>query len=348
MKIVNLILYILLYLSINSCQNSKKETFTEFPVMYNLQGRITNLDKPYRSGTVYIADSLVILTNTPSNTRYIHLFSLKDFEFISSSGIIGRGPGEINNPFFAICDAERGIIWCMDQGKRRILCFPLDSIIDNENFSPSSSIPVPIEKHLIIHYKPFNNELFSFLNDDPNILVSFFDYNGNIIDTLDIIDQLELYEEIDYETSRNIVTYMYSCHPSNKKIAIAARFSDKLVIIDYKGNILNRIHGPDFIDQTPEYAKSGLKLTYFDIRSDSKFIYCLYNGLEKVKEINGMLTSTFPMSLHVFDWCGNPISQIRFEYSASSFAIDAKYNRIVTFSPDVGIIVCYELPDLSK
>jgi len=328
-----------------SCTGKKENYFSSFRKNIDLQGEITNLEIPFSAGYLFLYDSLIIVTNTLGKIRYIHLFNRKDFKYLTSSGVIGRGPGEIINPFFAILDNNMGVIWCMDHGRRKILRFPIDSIMNNTDFLPSYGLPVPARKHIIIHYEPYNDELFSFYDDDPDILISFFNQKGEILDSLQIVNKIEKHIQSDPASSQNIVSYHYTFHPLKNKIAIAFRFSDILAIVDNKGNIINFIQGPNIINQTPSYTDPDLILTYFDMFSDENNIYCLYNGEKKqIVDTNGNPIHTFPKKLHVFDWKGKPVALINFEFSVTSLVIDRQYKRIITFSPEVGDIVCYELP----
>jgi len=291
-------------------------------------------------------DSLLIFSNTPNKARYIHLFKKKDYKFIASSGIIGKGPGEITNPFLAILDNKRGVIWCMDHVKRKIFEFPSDSILINSDYLPSYSVPMPSEKRFIIQYRPFNDKLFSFLNNEPNALISFFDHKGNIPDSLNIANKILFYEDSPELKKSNKILYIHKFHPSKDKLVIAFRYSDIIKILDKEGNILRSIQGPDKINEDPLAPLTESILAYFDVSIDKNYIYCLYQGGKRTKKENGQLISNFPHSLFIFDWDLNPIARINFKHSVSSFVIDDLNHRIVTFSPDFGDFVIYELPEL--
>jgi len=328
-----------------SCTKKSENYFSSFKTIINLHGERINLEIPFKDGSLYLYDSLIIFTNTLYKNRYIHLFDRKGLKYLTSSGLIGRGPGEIINPFFAIPDNKRGIIWCMDHGRREILKFPIDSIMINPDFLPSFGLPVPAQKYIIIHYEPYNDELFSFYDDDPDILISFFNQKGEILDSLQIENKIEILKQSDPAVNQNIVSYIYKFHPLKNKIAIAFRFSDILAVVDNKGNIINIIQGPDKINQIPDYSNPDLIVTYFDVVTDAKYVYCLYNEEKKqIMSTSGNRIPTLPKKLHVFDWEGNPIAQINFEFSVCSVVIDRCYKRIITFSPEIGDIVCYELP----
>lgn len=50
------------------------------------------------SSHLYITDNFLIVAEiSPKNDKCIHLFNKNSFEYLSSTGIIGRGPGEITS-----------------------------------------------------------------------------------------------------------------------------------------------------------------------------------------------------------------------------------------------------------
>jgi hypothetical protein len=347
----NILLILIGFISI-ACNRTGKNYFTDFPSVYNPEGKRIEMEIPVRSGTLHLIDSLLIVTNTFDSKKNIHLFNRTNYKYISSSAVIGKGPGEITNPFLATLDKSKRVIWCMDHGKRKIIRFPIDSILFDPNYIPSYSVPVPPEKRLLIQYMPYDNKLFSFLNNKPNLhskskaLISFFDHNGNILDSLNIASNYGGYEDSWKLQNSNKIFYKYNFHPSKDKIVVVFRFSDIINILDNNGNILSSIQGPDKMNGNPLAPLTEAVLAYFDVCSDNKYIYCLYQGGERTKNENGMIISNYPHSLFIFDWDGIPIARINFEHSVTSFVIDQLNQCIITFSPDFGDFVIYELPQL--
>lgn len=337
---------ILIVFVITACNRTGNNHFAKFPSEYYLEGKRIKTEIPFKFGSLYLFDSLLIVTNTPDNKKYIHLYNRTNYKYISSSAVIGKGPGEISNPFLAVLDKPERVIWCMDHGKKRIYKFPIDSILIDSDYIPSYYVHIPSEKRLIIVYAPFNNKLFSFLNNEYNTLISFFDHKGKISDSLNIINNIKYYKDSQELENSYKVLYNFNFNPSKDKIVIAFKYSSIIKILDNNGNILSSMQGPDKINGDPLAPLTESVLAYFDIRSDKNYIYCLYQGGERTKNENGMLISNFPHSLFIFDWDGNPLARINFKHSVSSFEIDQQYNRIITFSPDFGDFVVYKLPDL--
>lgn len=346
MQALKSIFLIVVLFSLLSCNKPGVITFKSFPSNYNLMGEKIELEIPLKFATLFFFDSLLVVTNTFDSKKYIHLFNRTKLTYISSSATIGQGPGEISNPFLANLDYQNRIIWCMDHAKRELLKFPIDSIVKKPDYTALYKVPLPSVQRLIVQYLPYNKNLFSFLNMDFNPIISFFNQQGEVIDSLNIQNKIGYYTDYwDDLKESNTIPYIHKFNPTNDKIVIAFRFADIIKILDFNGEILSSIQGPDIINQAPILPATETIGAYFDVQKDDDYIYCLYNGKQKILKSNGNLIPSFPKSLFVFDWGGHPISRLDFEYSVSSFAIDQINHRIVTFSPDFGDFIVYKLPE---
>ena len=314
----------------------EKKTHSYFGSVYNLEGRNAGITEHYKSCRIRVYDSLYILIDTPDDSHQIHIYN-KDFQYILSSGRTGRGPGEIVNPLFGPLNIDDGIIWYLDMGRRELLKFPVDSILSNPGFLPHESVPVPQDIFVMVQYTPFKDGLISFSDIySRNFLISFFNREGDIIDSLGI-KKREEFDNLNISRDQFIVPYLYDMHPDGELYAIAYQFSDIISVVDSKGEIVAFSRGPDGIDQAPDQAVNPEITTYADLRCDENYIYALYRGKEHDEEKSSGI-------LHVFDWIGNPVAKINLDQPVHSFTIDNHLGRIVTFSPVSGDIVYYDLP----
>ena len=69
--------------------------------------------------------------------KEIHLFDKKSFKYITSTGIVGKGPGEISSPGTPGIDRKSRAFWICDFGTRILYKFPIDSILNNSMFKPT-------------------------------------------------------------------------------------------------------------------------------------------------------------------------------------------------------------------
>lgn len=336
-KRVTFVLLFAMPLVLTSCiENCRRQAFSYFESVYNLEGRNAGITENYKSCRIRVYDSLYILIDTPDDSHQIHIYN-KDFRYILSSGRTGRGPGEIVNPLFGPLNIEDGIIWYLDMGRRELLKFPVDSMLSNPGFLPHESVPIPQDIFVIVQYTPFKDGLISFSDIySRNFLISFFNRTGDIVDTLGI-KKREEFDNLNISRDQFIVPYLYDMHPNGELYAIAYQFSDIISVVDSKGEIVAFSRGPDGIDQAPVQTGNPEITTYADLRCDENYIYALYYGDQNDEEQSSGI-------LHVFDWKGNPIAKINLEQPAHSFTIDNNLGRIVTFSPMSGDIVYYDLP----
>jgi len=339
------ILFIILGLIISSCNVDKKNQFTKFKEQYSLKGNVVNLPLFFKNGMVNVFDSLIILLGTPENTRCIHIFNKNTFKHIASSGIIGRGPSEILVPGNAAFDTRQGIIWYRDLGYQKIWEFPLSDILKNQYFRPTESVPLP--KNLFFTQFFYNKDKgFSFINPKDNILISFFDSTGRVIEKKNITDKLEVYKKLNKNPGYVDLTYIYAPNPGNTRFIIAYRYADVVSLIDTVGNVIWQTRGPDNINQTPDYKDPSLIIANNAVVANDRLIFSMYSGRQASEEKNGKMEHNYSKQIHIYDWEGHPLTQIMMEYTATWFDYDADHNRIITLSPETGGFVYYDLPKL--
>lgn len=329
-----------------SCGTQHTEIqFTKFPKTFQLKGTRANIKEIFRFGMVSIYDSVLIISNTFETEKQFHLYDRNSLKYLGSAGQVGRGPNEIVNPGLASLDAKKGLFWFLDIGSRKIWKFDIDSMIHIKNYLPGSFITMP-ELFVIVLYYPFRDNLFSFIENAPNKLISFFNEKGEILDSLAITDKTNLYKPEELQTFLRAYNpyFLYTFHPSLDKAVIANRYSDFLFIIDSKGNVLKKVQGPNSNFQIPDPDNHDQILTYYNtISSDDNFIYCLY--LNK-KSFNEQQVPNAPNKILVYKWDGNPVAEINLEFTAMSFVVDKENNRIVSYSTQVDDLVFYDLPKL--
>jgi len=332
-------LFTLSILLLYSCQFSKnQDQFTRFPAEIVLKPRIIELDQHYAHARLHIFDSLIMLTNTPGNPYQIHVYDA-DFQYIKSSGLVGAGPGEITNPFFAAIDQNNKSLWFLDMGKQVFFKFHIDSLMGSPAYFPGTFVPVPREKFAITQYYPLYNNTFSYSDFHVSPpMISFMDMNGTLTDSI-LLNNLP--ENFHHNQNREFInTFLYQHHPSADKIVLVHRFSDMMVIIDKEGNVLASRQGPDMITQIPDANNQHQLSTYDDIQVDDTFIYGLYRGTTVFDE-NFQLN--YPRSIHVFRWNGHPEARLILEHPLTDFTLDTKKERLIAFSIKSGEIVEYSL-----
>lgn len=303
-----------------------------------------NIPEIYRAGSLSIIDSFIILTNTRNDGNQIHIYN-QNFKLIGSSGQKGSGPGELVNPFHATIDPDNKAVWFCDMGRRRVLKYPLDSILMNQEYRPSEFVPVPKELKFLLVFGVHNDSLFSFIEaPQQNNLISFFDLKGNIKDHIFVKDNLKLCKSDSLLNSSVgiALNYDYCYHPEKKLIAITYLSSDIISIIDASGKVLSITQGPDNINEIMDMNNPFQIFTHQGIKCDKNYIYCSYLGGPAIEK--GKKESNFPSCIHVFDWYGNPVAKLMFDTHIGSFEIDRDNHKLIIFSADSGDLMYCDLP----
>ena len=345
MKLIYIIIIISSLLFLSSCKKNIGKSFNKFPVSYTLKGKKADDNFIFKTGLVDVYDSLLIITSTPQTTQCIHVYNKNTFQHMISTGDIGKGPSEIINPGLGCVDKQNGIIWYRDMGRQKIWKYEIVKMLTEKNHKPVQFIPLP-PGHFFIQFESSAMNTISFANTDENILISYFNQKGEIIDSLNVEDKICLYGRTTEDSRKFILNYFYTDHPFKKLHAIAYRFADVFAIVGQKGNVISIVRGPDHFQQNPDYNKLDQTIAYSGIYSNEKFIYCLYSGKKRMEEKDGEMVVNQEKTLHVFNWNGEPVASVNLEYSAMSFDIDEQNNRLVTFAAETGGIVYYQLPKL--
>jgi hypothetical protein len=333
---------ILVIIVVYSCKRDQTIEFSSFPKTFELKGTKVKDELYFKGGAVDIFDSLLIISSTPEKTECIHLFNKNSFKHILSTGRIGGGPGEITNMGLGCIDKTKGIIWYRDLGRKILWEFKIEEVLSKPDFLPVNYLPLPKEK-FFIQFFPEENNLFSYANPDQDVLISFFNHKGELLDSLNIPDQLNVYDKLNEDTRMYTSTYLYRKHPLKKLYVIAYRMADVVAVISSQGHIISKTLGPGKVMENPRYGENNYVETNEHIVVSDKLIYCLYLGVKNLEMTEGEISVNHPKELHIYDWKGEPVAKIDLEYSATTFDIDFEKNRMITFSPETGGIVYYNL-----
>ena len=142
----------------------------------------------FGNSVLYIIDDILIVNEvSPKGEKGIHLFNKNTFKYIKSTGILGRGPGEIAGLGGIGIDKQNRILWVQDHGNKVMWKFPLDSVLSNEMFKPNIKLELNNESFI---------ESFGFLNDSvvPGVAVQILPDYSFVKPTSQIRDQHFEYE----------------------------------------------------------------------------------------------------------------------------------------------------------
>jgi len=340
----NILLFSLSLIIIIGCSdNNSMETFSKFPKRIKLEGKETGVELYFKIAYLDVYDSLLLITETHTENT-IHLHKKNSFDYIFSTGKIGRGPGEIERPGFYVFDKEKGILWTPDLADNEIMKWKIDSLIAKvKTYRPTVSYKPPSCLWPTPSFSQLNDSTFLYrVQDNPDYYFYAANTKGKVTDSLNIKNKTKIYPDVNKKDLIATRWFHHIIHPTEKKILIAYRNSDIIVGIDFNGNILFQKQGPDMIQESP--TKNYMKRTYSSLRATKSHILGLYKGGYVKKYPKDK--PKYPENIFVFDWQGKPIANLQLEHPTATFDIDKENKKIITYAVDLGQIVTYDLPSL--
>lgn len=319
-------LLILSFFGCNSNNDHKVEKFQKKRNnIVNVDDKIIDveIEQVFGNSLLYIIDDFLVVDEiSPSGEKGIHLFDKHTFKYITSTGIIGKGPGEVTRQGRLGIDNKNNIIWVSDHGKKLLWKFPLDSILSNNRYMPTESIA--LLNSIFI-------ERFDFLNDSIAL--------GKAVRVLSNSSFDMAMAKLNLNTNETTV-FGYE-HPeavgkkSNSYFALSLEnnyyvncyvYCDLITICDLNGKLKYNIYGRSWLNKDN-------KKSYFngvDIINDH--IVAAYNGdagivLDQNKRPKGKLPSKFL----VFDMNGDYIETIETGYDFTYFCVDEENQRIIAY-----------------
>lgn len=329
MKYRNVLTWLLLLLIIG-CKNNyngKTEKFQNHrDKVINVSDKIIDIKPEILFGPCelhIIDDFLIVEEIRPSSGKGIHLFNKNTFKYITSTGIIGKGPGELTRKGVIVFDSKNKDLWVSDYGKMVRWRFPLDSILSNEKFKPTEKMA--LGKDLFI-------ERYAFLNDSIALGKAVRVLSSSSFDKLMIKQNVK---------NNKIEPFGYE-HPealgkqsnSNFKLSVKNNmyvncylFCDLMTICDLNGNLKYNIYGPDKF-RNRRYEKDY----YSAVDMIGNNIIASYLGE------NGTVFKEFkrpvgnrPSKFLVFDLDGNYKETIETGSKFTYFCVDEENNRVIMY-----------------
>ena len=133
------ILLVFLYL-VGCVSNSHTEKYQRSRnEIVNVRDKIIEvpLENPLVSSSAnfQIVGNYIVFVDGGVYDEIIHVFKKSPFQHLVSTGSIGQGPQDITFVGDLISDEKHGKFYLIDQGKRKLLSFDIDSLISNPDYN---------------------------------------------------------------------------------------------------------------------------------------------------------------------------------------------------------------------
>lgn len=249
------------------------------------------------------------------------IFTSTDYNMVRSFGERGGGPREYSNTIaFPISIADKSELSIYDWSKKKVHRFipSQDSIITKTN-----SYTLPPELMLtqkaaflndttVLATGGINKGIMAFVATKSDSVIYFNPYE---IDNKNLSDR----------QLAQIYRAEFAINFENETIAVATKYIPEIFVIDFKGNILQRIKTSNYdISLLLNVEEIDIKLQYQDISASKNYIYAVHIN-HSTHELGELLDkNTMPnyvTEVHVFNWQGEFIRK---------FILDNGYHPFIT------------------
>jgi len=311
-----------------SCKRGSNETNSVFQSersnVIDVSARIQDIksQKLIGKSILYIfGDYLLALELKPSADKAIHVFNRDTFEYVFSFGVLGYGPGEITRSGKLGIDEINKIIWVPDFGKKLLMKFPFDSVLQNDMFKPSIVLPLSDEMFI---------EDFECLGDSIALGTAVRPLSGNTFEK--VMAKFNLFsgqiEQFGYENPEMTGKLSRSsfCLSTKEGIYVNAYITrDLLTICNVDGSLRCNVFGPDGLVNEDEK-----KSYFFGVEvANQKIIASYINDASIVLNEFKRQQGNLPTKFVVFDSSGAYLSTLETKHFFTFFCVDELNNRII-------------------
>ncbi len=295
------------------------------------------IPKYLKSADFLLMDSFLLVRDIYSHEYFFHLLGRDSLNYITTTGRIGKGPGEITQSGPVVFDEDNYSFYAVDYPKALLHRF----VLNPDSLTPSY-LPRPYKRfkkgmafiniELIDDSMAIVNNIDLSNPDDPasigNTALSYLNMNTGEFNKLQCYSPPEKICTDDYYTSM----FGFAVSPNKEFCAIGYFVSDVIDIINLKTHEQKRIVGPLGI-YDPHMSQSTPEC-YFRMFCGKKYIYAQYRGTPSSDPKTRR--SLPPKYIHVFDYSGKYIKSYYLEAGFNrGFCVDEKNGRIIA-SSDAG------------
>ena len=291
--------------------------------------KIVDIETDYVFGKsdLHIIDNILIAEESyPTGEKVDHLFDLNTFRYITSTGTMGRGPGEITIPSGIFVDREKRVFWQLDVGKKVLHKFPLDSVLSDEMYLPGASVKL-VDTLLLVYY--------SFLNDSIALGKAIEPFTGSPFVTMTMtkfninLGEIRRFGYENPEVEGKFTNSYFALSVEDGIYVNCYLHKDLMTICEFNGNLKYNIYGPGWDDpEKDDNAYFGGVIIY------DKKIFASYQGSSRIIVEGNIQRGAYPKSIIVFGLDGSYQKTIETGSEICSFCIDEKNNRIIAYFND--------------
>jgi hypothetical protein len=270
-----------------------------------------------------LIDNYLIIEDSRSYDKLIHLFDKNQFTYLASTGPRGQGPDEITNMGYIGTNEADRIFYVNDHGKQKIFAYSLDSVLSNPNYVPT--IKMNMNAGLFPDKYRYINDTLSIGiviepigNNDFQPSVAKWNMNTGEIKRMPYKHPDVKKKRFSFDVSTENAIYV-ECHAIH----------DLMTICSLNGDLKYNIYGPDWSNQWN-------KIHFYD-----KVLFCNNRIVAAYSGGNWHTNEYAPTKFLVFDLTGNYLKTLETGYMICDFCYDKDKNRLIMSLDDVEMQFAY-------
>lgn len=341
----NLILPFLTALLISSCTSNTKIVegaqelnYCDFGNAIELFGEELVLeDPPLKFSRLYVADSVLFVFNLHSEYLY-SLYNLNTKTKITDCFTFGNGPQDLIRP--EIITHGNGLIWILDNQKRKLFSYDIESLYNNELSSNNEAT----FNNYMVYATLLDNKLASLVYHPNYKRITFYSLTGDSIKT---VGDFPVSKDMGFMATLETNQCYITTNNIKDKIYLFYKRADLVEIYNQEGALIKRVHGPDhFVSEMREvdFGDGYTRVTpvskesyegYFTPVNVGNSFFVLYSGIQYRNDPDHLKNQIL-----VFDELGNPLRRYTLNTPISLMTVDTINQMIygITDQPEFRII----------
>ena len=343
----------------NDSEDGKFFVRDNFKSTTKLTGQVMNFNASLHPlNYTIIKDTLLFVTNWEGKPFYVEVYNLKSMQNICSIARRGKGPNE-----FLSCDLnyrtnDTNYFYIYDIVKQCVAKFDIDSVLAKGELYAPQQIKLPrytndvafADQEEIIGYNNSYFEKGKLTNNVKQIFTLSEARNAND-SIVDVAHFKYLSANVKY-FSANVSGGYILVAPSEDKIWVVNRYTDKIDIYNKRLEFSKSLVGPDIIK--PEYKihdnQISFKGKYYRAYMSGFFtkaaVYLIYIGVDGVPNDKNYRK---PVEIFKFSWAGELLYRYELDKYLFTISIDKDEKRLYGThfnSPrEYPQLIRYDLPD---
>lgn len=285
---------------------------------------------------IYVVnDTLLVFQERVNESGASHLkaYSTETFQYLGASVRYGRGPGEVTNPHIAILDSgEKYLQMSVNSiGEAYSLDFESSLLTGEPSVVRTFQLPSGV-----VDWLPLNDAGQFVLRIDQGKIVM-----QELNPDSEIIHEYGFNDAVSNDRNMTFMSSYFAVNPSTYAVVQIMQFFPQINIYD-SGRVMSVAVDPAFrnweaiinrmmgVDTMQYYAGAAVS---------TENIFALYKGVT----LGELMTGNCDSSVHVFDWSGNFICDIKLDSDISCMTFDAKTGFLYCVEKSGSGIIRYDL-----